>query len=210
MDFDAAPPQGSIPAWAGETGLGRGPGGTDLVYPRVGGGNHNTPPLHIHLRGLSPRGRGKLFDPLINKDYLRSIPAWAGETLPWYALPPPIPVYPRVGGGNSSPFLTAAFIAGLSPRGRGKPPSILTVPHRRRSIPAWAGETTPLTAAVYPHRVYPRVGGGNRRLVGLRSGSQGLSPRGRGKHTAKGGFMLILRSIPAWAGETRASPGPMS
>ena len=49
------------------------------------------------------------------------------------------------------------------------------------------------------------MGGGNVRLFGLNGGFWGLSPRGRGKRTSRMGAVGSLRSIPAWAGETRFS-----
>ena len=71
-----------------------------------------------------------------------------------------------------------------------------------RSIPAWAGETTPLTAAFMPARVYPRVGGGNNPANRSAAKPEGLSPRGRGKPQDITQVQTQDRSIPAWAGET--------
>ena len=52
---------GSIPAWAGETRHAARPNSIDAVYPRVGGGNKPKRRRSRYRRGLSPRGRGKLF-----------------------------------------------------------------------------------------------------------------------------------------------------
>ena len=70
----------SIPAWAGETRLGRLGIEAGAVYPRVGGGNCRIPDCAKCARGLSPRGRGKLPVREELEFELRSIPAWAGET----------------------------------------------------------------------------------------------------------------------------------
>ena len=51
-------------------------------------------------------------------------------------------------------------------------------------------------------RVYPRVGGGNCGMTSLAQPVQGLSPRGRGKLYFRRMALSLLRSIPAWAGET--------
>ena len=51
-------------------------------------------------------------------------------------------------------------------------------------------------------RVYPRVGGGNRRRVKADGLGFGLSPRGRGKLKTHVQSLGHKRSIPAWAGET--------
>ena len=76
---------------------------------------------------------------------------------------------------------------------------------QHRSIPAWAGETTPPCARGRRTGVYPRVGGGNLRLRLHSVKLAGLSPRGRGKLKERNKSHHNLRSIPAWAGETRAT-----
>ena len=76
-----AEPDGSIPAWAGETIYRRFRSVWTRVYPRVGGGNLGGLPI-IHPRdGLSPRGRGKPHRHAGSHPIGRSIPAWAGETV---------------------------------------------------------------------------------------------------------------------------------
>ena len=91
---------------------------------------------------------------------------------------------------------------GLSPRGRGKPPTISTLTRSERSIPAWAGETVRRALRRDSRWVYPRVGGGNIPEITLFLRDGGLSPRGRGKRLALRPARCPRRSIPAWAGET--------
>ena len=50
---------GSIPAWAGETRMGKTRFNIGEVYPRVGGGNRMVRVSPTAPSGLSPRGRGK-------------------------------------------------------------------------------------------------------------------------------------------------------
>ena len=173
---------GSIPAWAGETRRAGGVHPRYRVYPRVGGGNQIRKSRSSAVRGLSPRGRGKLLAAGFCLGVTRSIPAWAGETMTRPGNTTPPRVYPRVGGGNRS--------GGWTP-GRAF-----------RSIPAWAGETPMPSPTSQKGRVYPRVGGGNPVFVQVAAGRQGLSPRGRGKPPLPQQVFLPLRSIPAWAGET--------
>ena len=71
---------GSIPAWAGETGVSVFQDDPQRVYPRVGGGNSIPPSPCLLAKGLSPRGRGKPNLPTDGAWNWRSIPAWAGET----------------------------------------------------------------------------------------------------------------------------------
>ena len=52
---------------------------------------------------------------------------------------------------------------------------------RKRSIPAWAGETEQAERQAANLQVYPRVGGGNQAGARDPIGGGGLSPRGRGK-----------------------------
>ena len=113
-----------------------------------------------------------------------------------------MPVYPRVGGGNSNSSLTCWTISGLSPRGRGKPQFIAQNAFRPRSIPAWAGETVVASGNVGVIGVYPRVGGGNVWATAAAVSACGLSPRGRGKRPAASSPASARGSIPAWAGET--------
>ena len=191
----------SIPAWAGETVSQRAMLCITKVYPRVGGGNHRGNVAETAHEGLSPRGRGKLLSPLRQDSRTGSIPAWAGETEAITAEDCPQRVYPRVGGGNLL-LVGLFFLSGLSPRGRGKLYRAGVGVGKRRSIPAWAGETGTRGGIVGNARVYPRVGGGNGQDLGHYLTSRGLSPRGRGKRLGGHIERLGQGSIPAWAGET--------
>ena len=158
----------------------------------------------ITARGLSPRGRGKPGGKAAGiPPPLGSIPAWAGETFMHMESIPHYSVYPRVGGGNGAAVGQMVSGGGLSPRGRGKPPYAVPRPASARSIPAWAGETPARGMACCAFPVYPRVGGGNPYLRHATARLSGLSPRGRGKPTTALALLAIIRSIPAWAGETK-------
>ena len=194
--------QRSIPAWAGETSIYAGTNRPCRVYPRVGGGNGMSARSSRPFPGLSPRGRGKPAGTPRRCRMIRSIPAWAGETSgAGTGLPDP-EVYPRVGGGNAGRGDNPHRAAGLSPRGRGKPGPQIAKHRRRRSIPAWAGETGDRKALSIRQTVYPRVGGGNPPTATPRTARKGLSPRGRGKRPGQPLTGTPPRSIPAWAGET--------
>ena len=172
----------SIPAWAGETPSANHCSRSALVYPRVGGGNVNQRPPSRPVGGLSPRGRGKPFDAGGRVDCGGSIPAWAGETSKKTTASMLSRVYPRVGGGNDKSCGSGWQGSGLSPRGRGKRPRARPSGRRRRSIPAWAGETQQTGPDRCRDRVYPRGGRGKRGSGARKTDSK--------------------RSIPAWAGET--------
>ncbi len=197
----------SIPAWAGETLLFKVKCQHPKVYPRVGGGNLAVLIARQPRGGLSPRGRGKHRPALATARRLRSIPAWAGETTRrnWSRGCPR--VYPRVGGGNPAVTVFIPPIKGLSPRGRGKLPGVAPDRHPPGSIPAWAGETRGRPPPGMPSKVYPRVGGGNCRLLGIPNAQEGLSPRGRGKRLILFSRTASPRSIPAWAGKPAPGSG---
>ena len=131
---------GSIPAWAGEpSGIAKG-AGHGAVYPRVGGGTLRHCKGSRAWSGLSPRGRGNPQALQREQGMERSIPAWAGE--PSRASPThwTARVYPRVGGGTGNRVLWPVTLPGLSRVGGGNHVTIIGQQHRKRSIPAWAGE----------------------------------------------------------------------
>ena len=168
----------------------------------MGGGNAQCGCSSRSPRGLSPRGRGKPGRRGRRWRPGRSIPAWAGETCHSIPCPYALPVYPRVGGGNSMPQSFAIPESGLSPRGRGKPRMTAYCGDSGGSIPAWAGETAQDLLGMQGGRVYPRVGGGNQERGPHLLGYDGLSPRGRGKRRRSRRNKGAGGSIPAWAGET--------
>ena len=198
----------SIPAWAGETSRPSGRSARSRVYPRVGGGNEIEAGVHDRSNGLSPRGRGKQHVGGRPRAGLRSIPAWAGETLAVGRDCTLIEVYPRVGGGNLNQSRAGQAANGLSPRGWGKLRGYALVVAGQGSIPAWAGETRHIVVQRSAPMVYPRVGGGNVLAVEEAQKDWGLSPRGRGKRFWRPSSRAVSRSIPAWAGETLAAPAP--
>ena len=69
------------------------------------------------------------------------------------------------------------------------------------SIPACAGEALAPLRKRADYAVYPRVCGGSYGTSSAASRKSGLSPRVRGKPAGGRGHLLLLRSIPACAGE---------
>ncbi len=110
-------------------------------------------------------------------------------------------VYPRVGGATRPMRTKPKTRTGLSPRGRGNLLSRVPVVGEYRSIPAWAGQPTPLKERKYGSRVYPRVGGATSRIAVDYVRDIGLSPRGRGNRYFNKRYAPPVRSIPAWAGQ---------
>ena len=192
----------SIPACAGETCCWPVAQWSARVYPRVCGGNNELGLQLRHLRGLSPRVRGKRRWPAWGACQTRSIPACAGETETECETDDHRKVYPRVCGGNRlfPEFPQAGH--GLSPRVRGKPAAAIMLMASWGSIPACAGETSVNSKRFNAVPVYPRVCGGNCGNAPPPSPPGGLSPRVRGKRWYAPPPPPASRSIPACAGET--------
>ena len=76
-----------------------------------------------------------------------------------------------------------------------------------RSIPAYAGEPSINDLQCLLTMVYPRVCGGTQAEVVVTAGDVGLSPRMRGNPAAAAVIVIVIvRSIPAYAGEPRCRP----
>ena len=91
---------GSIPAQAGEPGVGLAPVVRGRVYPRAGGGTPTATYTLSSARGLSPRRRGNLKRIIRFARLVGSIPAQAGEPMSLDTRFPDERVYPRAGGGT--------------------------------------------------------------------------------------------------------------
>ena len=75
------------------------------------------------------------------------------------------------------------------------------LPQVHRSIPACAGEPPERDIGRYQAGVYPRVCGGTRGDASMHLCAYGLSPRVRGNRRRRVARRMMLRSIPACAGE---------
>ena len=191
------------------------------VYPRVCGGTVSAPPAPPCWDGLSPRVRGNPASRPATTPAPRSIPACAGEPPCGRCAQSRHRVYPRVCGGTCPACWDGPGRSGLSPRVRGNrrggvvalsgpglSPRVrgnhaLPFPRERqcRSIPACAGEPSPLPPLVAAWSVYPRVCGGTFAGPGVSIAHEGLSPRVRGNLGGADGHHRRAGSIPACAGE---------
>ena len=153
------------------------------------------------VEGLSPRVRGNLQGCVLRDAHGGSIPACAGEPQIVYHGAAHDRVYPRVCGGTGWIRVNDEGCAGLSPRVRGNPVSMLLRFISSGSIPACAGE--PKTSRPIPtmNGVYPRVCGGTFARLTLQDIEEGLSPRVRGNPGHGREHEPLAGSIPACAGE---------
>ncbi len=139
----------------------------------------------------------------INDPKLRFIPAGAGNTVRYADHSLHAPVYPRWRGEHGAAVNTLFLPDGLSPLARGtlntrKISSILS-----RFIPAGAGNTSFLCSISSVHSVYPRWRGEHINQLFTDVGAAGLSPLARGTQNNRQQIMLIIRFIPAGAGNTQ-------
>ena len=110
-------------------------------------------------------------------------------------------VYPRPCGGarHARHYLTNA--RGLSPPVRGSPGEVAHFNRHAGSIPARAGEPTPLPTRTPVRWVYPRPCGGAHGPLAVPRHVRGLSPPVRGSLCQQRRRWSMSRSIPARAGE---------
>ena len=170
------------------------------------------------VMGLSPRVRGNQAKErhVINRS--RSIPACAGEPASHNLRTTTSRVYPRVCGGTKGVVVGPPNLSGLSPRVRGNPVLKRLVPDGGRSIPACAGEPTDGVIQSISYMVYPRVCGGTncdgrhaipacageppRRVPGVATYCEGLSPRVRGN--------LVRVDLPTLSASATSAPYGLS
>ena len=157
--------------------------------------------------GLSPRLRGSHQRDGLARLNERPIPApagepWAGSAGRWGQR-----AYPRACGGAEDHLVAGARFSGLSPRLRGSHPCGPGCRHRRRPIPAPAGEPCSGLPRTATSGAYPRACGGARAAPPAGSERSGLSPRLRGSLLFAVLPMTMLGPIPAPAGEPRSIAG---
>ena len=171
-------------------------------HPRACGANVTQDGVGDARCGSSPRVRGKPVAAACRALRKRIIPARAGQTKAVQAIHAPSPDHPRACGANVALRPDFPRIAGSSPRVRGKPQQRLHAFHRRRIIPARAGQTTATIPRHAPHPDHPRACGANSSLLFDATSCAGSSPRVRGKHGLDLVSAPLLRIIPARAGQT--------
>ncbi len=196
---------GSIPAGAGEPtccGFWTPPA---WVYPRRCGGTDVLRVLDSAGLGLSPQVRGNPPQTTGPPARLGSIPAGAGEPRPGCAPGPRARVYPRRCGGTIVHLLADARSLGLSPQVRGNHRNLGDRPVKSGSIPAGAGEPVGVGGVGGASGVYPRRCGGTDENGAALWPEQGLSPQVRGNPEHGSPLGVLHGSIPAGAGEPRAT-----
>ena len=201
---------GSIPACAGKTDSAPNTNLPDPVDPRVCGEDSSISAVRQHVRGRSPRVRGR--HDSIDRTVTRygSIPACAGKTIQSTSCCPILRVDPRVCGEDHPSSSNHQASGGRSPRVRGRRKWKGEGTHFFGSIPACAGKTPVAPGQRSAKWVDPRVCGEDVDTSLLGKPRLGRSPRVRGRHELARPLVVIAGSIPACAGKTPVAPGQRS
>ena len=146
------------------------------------------------------RGRPD-FTPL-GVEYVRIIPAHAGQTGSQTVLLRCLADHPRACGANLLCRLPRVGEFGSSPRMRGKRHCLSPMYSCRRIIPAHAGQTASRSQARTLPTDHPRACGANYACCSASVSPYGSSPRMRGKLALSLAPCPGVRIIPAHAGQT--------
>ena len=150
------------------------------VHPRVCGERAAAPRFDGDEYGSSPRVRGTPVVPPLGLWCRRFIPACAGNASSPASSAGRRPVHPRVCGERGGEFFLRRAEGGSSPRVRGTPYRISSLPPPARFIPACAGNAGRRGTPASSMPVHPRVCGERSRIHALNGSTIGSSPRVRG------------------------------
>ena len=154
----------------------------ETVHPRACGEHSSGPISGVSANGSSPRLRGTRLEHAVCANFVRFIPAPAGNTTAAAEPCPALPVHPRACGEHQTYAPAATGSYGSSPRLRGTLESSLLVVSSIRFIPAPAGNTVRFRFFPTSKSVHPRACGEHARSKGHLDRLIGSSPRLRGTH----------------------------
>ncbi len=178
------------------------------VHPRVCGEQGPCGNITSAHYGSSPRVRGTGTPISGRAQFVRFIPACAGNSSEMPRRHEFTTVHPRVCGEQLTTASWSGTTVGSSPRVRG------TVRRQgdryvsKRFIPACAGNSRMDCGKHKPKPVHPRVCGEQHVCPACDSTKGGSSPRVRGTATSTGAGILECRFIPACAGNRFVRPTP--
>ena len=191
---------GSSPRVRGTGGSKRTTRSRRTVHPRVCGEQHARVARRGSVCGSSPRVRGTGGAKAGRLSLPRFIPACAGNSPKSIRRTRGPPVHPRVCGEQM--IINANTLDGLgsSPRVRGTDRGGAELGHRRRFIPACAGNRSRSSRARRFRSVHPRVCGEQDSGAKYWPLPYGSSPRVRGTGPDRPRHLSRFRFIPACAG----------
>ena len=194
---------GLIPARAGNTATERGQAREPSAHPRSRGEHKSGSLDPLQPLGSSPLTRGTCSrlrgEP---PPPSRLIPARAGSTLMLGHVLLVRRAHPRSRGEHYHKQAKQMRDRDSSPLARGTRSPAAPLHRNARLIPARAGNTTRASPSLVPSSAHPRSRGEHQLLDLCRSRNYGSSPLARGTLIALIGSVLVLRLIPARAGNT--------
>ena len=152
--------------------------------------------------GSSPHTRGAPSIGSVTEDACRIIPAYAGSTVRsvgargWYGD------HPRIRGEHDAHGAAHECGPGSSPHTRGALAAAAAGAGAAGIIPAYAGSTLTITAAVYGYADHPRIRGEHGARWTPSRDHPGSSPHTRGARPVLWGVSGFAGIIPAYAGST--------
>ncbi len=192
-----------IPACARNTSRGSSPCRGPPVHPRMRGEHAIGQWRLARYRGSSPHARGTRHAHHPNRDHRRFIPACAGNTSAAMDTTKRTSVHPRMRGEHRRRPIWCRSASGSSPHARGTRVVLPQGIEDQRFIPACAGNTRCSARASCATAVHPRMRGEHRDVAFGRRRVVGSSPHARGTHSSLTGCRVLIRFIPACAGNTR-------
>ena len=156
-------------------------------------------------RGSSPLARGTVRGPWLAVAQQRFIPAGAGNSAIFLRGITGAPVHPRWRGEQDAGLARQKPADGSSPLARGTDRAFHSTGHGHRFIPAGAGNSWPVGRQRRYPTVHPRWRGEHGKRALNKAEPDGSSPLARGTPALRHPPHLILRFIPAGAGNTTAA-----
>ena len=195
-----------IPAHAGNSSSAPAHAGTRAVHPRARGEQLTDVRAQHHLAGSSPRTRGTGPGSEIHRLRVRFIPAHAGNSSSWPGSGRGFPVHPRARGEQARESLVQVYEDGSSPRTRGTGDRLSVGDFEERFIPAHAGNSGGFEDMNSDVPVHPRARGEQVLSNTSITTMCGSSPRTRGTDSDFSPIHVMLRFIPAHAGNRAPCP----
>ena len=152
-------------------------------------------------RGSPPHTRDKSSSGIAYGLFIRIIPAYAGQIIFGHFMPTPHQDHPRIRGTNCGILSSLVPFPGSSPHTRDKYMDFVLGYVYLRIIPAYAGQIMNAYISKAYSRDHPRIRGTNRRNPHRGYGLVGSSPHTRDKFPRIKVIIIIIRIIPAYAGQ---------
>ena len=160
----------------------------------------------LRFSTVHPRIRGERGGvTVVQATSVRFIPAYAGNAGRVWSVWGSAPVHPRIRGERAFGLAWDILCSGSSPHTRGTRDFTVSEFCGPRFIPAYAGNAGPMATTDRPAAVHPRIRGERWRACRRSWPVSGSSPHTRGTHDDGRAVQILIRFIPAYAGNAARS-----